>query len=255
LQKKGFVRFMRSGVILVLCACLTFPLCFSAARYLPPVFHHPVWFWGEWAESKVHSWDKWDSEKFVDIDEFMDAALGRIVDSVTDLLGYSPTVMRVQAMEVQPAQAEGMETQAEVVQNASTQESALTYEQFEDSYLVRKTIYQHYISRLNLLGQPYEEQGFRMTPTYWIGHAHNIFLQYGTDFGIPVMIMFAVLIVWAAICFTRRIYKGCNEVWVGSLLFLLVPAVFGMLEYSWGVGSVTILLLFVVWRKVICEEG
>jgi len=202
----------------------------------------------------VHSWDKWDSEKFVDIDEFMDAALGRIVDSVTDLLGYSPTVMRVQAMEVQPAQAEGMETQAEVVQNASTQESALTYEQFEDSYLVRKTIYQHYISRLNLLGQPYEEQGFRMTPTYWIGHAHNIFLQYGTDFGIPVMILFIVLIAWSGIVLLKRFRRKGTEKELGYGMFIMVPAVFGLFEYSWGVGSITILLLFMAWRTIICID-
>ena len=253
LQKKR--NFIKNGLVLVLCTCLTFPLCFSAVRFLPPMFHHPVWFWGEWAESKVHSWDKWDSEKFVDIDEFMDAALGRIVDSAADLMGYSPMMMRAQAMETQQVKTEGVETQIDGAQNANAQESALTYEQFEDSYLVRKTIYKHYISRLNLMGQPYEDQGFRMTPTYWIGHAHNIYLQYGTDFGIPVMILFAILIVWAVISFARRIYKNCNEQWVASLLFLLVPAVFGILEYSWGAGSITILLLFVVWRNVICEEG
>lgn len=292
LQKKGFIRFIQSGVILVLCACLTFPLCFGAARYLPPVFHHPVWFWGEWAESKVHSWDKWDSEKFIDMDEFMDAALGRIVDTVTDLVWGEREEQTVnvevvqqqapvsqaaeqktteqQATEQQTAKSESIEAKSietqtsekvEKKEEAAEQETdprkipALTFEQSEDSYLVRMTIYKHYISNLNLFGHPYEEQGFQMTPIYWIGHAHNIYLQYGTDFGIPVMILFVVLILGAVICFGRRIYKACDEHSVGGLMFVLVPAVFGILEYSWGVGSVTILLLFVVWRKVICEES
>ena len=93
-----------------------------------------------------------------------------------------------------------------------------------------------------------------MPPTYWIGHAHNIYLQYGTDFGVIVMALFMLLIAWSIVQFVYRILKKCREEEVGSLLFLLIPSLFGMLEYSWGVGSVTILLLFVVWRKVICNE-
>lgn len=236
LQKKRTL--IKNGIILVLCTCLTFPLCFGAVRYLPPVFHHPVWFWGEWEETKVHSWDAWNSEKFVDIDEFMDAAVGRIADSVGDLIAQSPLVLRVEAAEA----------------DKQVKEAVLTHEQFQDSYLVRKTIYQHYLRHLNLWGHPYEEQGFQLTPTYWIGHAHNIYLQYGTDFGIPVMLLFALLIVWAAVCLVVRIRRECNEHRLGGLLFLLIPAVFGILEYSWGVGSITIFLLFVTWRKVICNE-
>lgn len=231
-------KFIINGIILVLCTVLTFPLCFSAVRYLPPAFHHPVWFWGEWSDEKVHSWDEWDSEKFIDLDEFMDAALGRIAESVEDLIAHSPLVLRVQA-----AQEEMWK-----------QEAVLTYEESRDDFLVRKTIYEHYFTHLNLWGHPYEEQGFRLLSNYWIGHAHNIYLQYGTDFGIPVMVLFVLLVVWAVMMFVKRIGKTCNEHWVGGLLFLLIPTLFGILEYSWGVGSITILSLFVAWRKVICNE-
>ena len=75
---KSYKKWFKNLMALSLCVILTFPICFSATRYLPPVFHHPVWFWGEWSEGKVHSWDPWNSEKFVDIDEYLDAALGRI---------------------------------------------------------------------------------------------------------------------------------------------------------------------------------
>ena len=98
-----------------------------------------------------------------------------------------------------------------------------------------------------------DEQGFQMFSWYWIGHAHNIYLQYGTDFGIIAMILFMALILWFIVCCVRRIMKECKEQDVGYLLFLLVPVVFGLLEYSWGVGSITILLLFIAWRKVVCN--
>ena len=107
---------------------------------------------------------------------------------------------------------------------------------------------------MNLWGHPYEEQGVQMTPTYWVGHAHNIYLQYGTDFGIVVMFLFILLILWAAIIYIKRVWKKCFEEDVASLLFLTIPATFGMLEYAWGVGSVAILMLFVVWRKAFLDE-
>lgn len=223
-------RFILNGMILILCACLTFPLCFGAVRYLPPVFHHPVWFWGEWDDNKVHSWDPIDSIKYVDFDEFMDAALGRIYNSIDTIL--SRLSIKVQAAE----------------------NAVMTREESSDGLLVRKTIYQYYIKELNLSGHPYEEQGFQLAPNYWIGHAHNIYLQYGTDFGIIVMILFFILIIWTAFLLACRIHKKCREEEVGYLLFALIPALFGMVEYSWGVGSITILMLFVAWREAVCNE-
>ena len=180
-------------------------------RYLPPVFHHPVWFWGEWDDNKVHSWDPVDSIKYVDFDEFMDAALGRIYNSIDTIL--SRLSIKVQAAE----------------------NAVMTREESSDGLLVRKTIYQYYIKELNLSG-------------------HNIYLQYGTDFGIIVMILFFILITWTAFFGACRIHKKCREEEVGYLLFALIPALFGMVEYSWGVGSITILMLFVAWREVVCNE-
>jgi len=228
-----------------LCVVLTFPLCFSAARYLPPVFHHPIWFWGEWSEGRVHSWDPWDSEKHVDIDEYFDSALGRILDSFGNLLEHSPFALNVIAAEVSEA------GEANVEELPPNKIPRITPEQESDTLLVRSIIYEYYAKELNMLGHPYEEQGFRMHENYWIGHAHNIFLQYGTDFGIPAMIMFMVLIVWGCIVLIKKYVQNKDEQVAAALLFVLIPAVFGMFEYSWGVGSLSIAMMFVAWRKVI----
>lgn len=232
-------RFIVNGIILVLCVGITFPCVFGAVRYLPPIFHHPVWHWGEWSESKVHSFDAWDSEKYVELDEFLNAALGRVAESVKEIFANSPYVLRVSAA---------------AWKNGADQTPILDSKYYNDSMMIRKTIYQQYLKKLNLFGHPYDEQGFQLLSWYWVGHAHNIYLQYGTDFGIIVMVLFTILILWAVVNLVRRIIKECGEQEVGYLLFLLVPAVFGLLEYSWGVGSITILLLFVAWRKVACNE-
>ncbi len=240
-------RYLKNAMILVLCFLLTFPLCFSAARYLPPVFHHVHWFYGEWSEDKVHSWDKWDSDKFIDLDEFADAALGRIIKSFGDLLQNLPLGIRAQAAEVSAVVPEP-------TPDPRIEAAVLTQEEAEDAFVVRSTIYSHYFKNLKLWGQPYEEQGFQLTPVYWIGHAHNIFLQYGTDFGIIPVLLFAGLIVAGCLKYAVSYKKRAEEKSAAYLWFLMIPALFGMFEYSWGVGSLSITMLFIAWREVLVQK-
>ena len=231
-------RWWKNLLALILSVCLTFPLCFSAVRYLPPLFHHPVWFPGEWNSNRVHSWDPWNSEKYIDINEFYDAAVGRVLKTLHDMMEHSPFLLK--------ADAAGMD--------AASTDLVFTLEQRTDSILVRGNIYKYYFQHLNLRGHPYSEQGFLLFEKYRILHAHNIFLQYGTDFGIPVMILFAMLIIWGAILLGRRYQQQGLEAEAGYWMFLLIPAIFGMLEYSWGTGSLSTLMMFVAWREVICCE-
>ena len=246
-------RWWKKLAVLSLCVMLTFPLCFAAARYLPPVFHHPVWLWGEWSEERVHSWDEWNSEKYIDLDEYLATALGRIYGSFVNLLEHSPFSMKVDAAEnieiVDPSQEEPEEENLPL-----NKIPVLSEEQSQsDAFLVRSTIYSYYFSHLNFWGHPYEEQGFQLLEHYWIGHAHNIFLQYGTDFGVPFMLLFAAVIVWGAVLFWKQFKRVGSPASAASWMYLLIPAVFGMFEYSWGVGSLSILMMFAAWRKAVCD--
>lgn len=223
-------HFIRNGLLLVLCICMMFPVTFGMTRYLPPVFHHPVWFWGEWSEERVHSWDAWDSEKYVNLDYILNTAVGRTKEITNQLFGQFPFLIKAYAAEV---------VKTQVLQD----------EQAIDQLLIRKTIYTQYWERLNLMGHAQDAQGFQMFSNYWIGHAHNIYLQYATDFGILMCICFIVLCVCSVIRLIKT-YLLCNEIKsVGYLLLLLVPLLFGMLEFSWGSGSVTVILLFFCWRE------
>lgn len=261
-------KWIRNGMLLALCFLLMFPVCFGATRYLPPVFHHPVWFWGEWSDEKVHSWDEWDSDKYVDLDEFLEAAVGRIAGSVENLLEHSPLHVRARAAAAKTgdfrtaadrgdsgsvADAGDLGTVAQE-EDSRIAAAILQPEQETDTLLVRGIIYKHYLTHLNWRGHPYEEQGFQLTRYYWIGHAHNIYLQYGTDFGIPVMILFTAMILWGIIrCGIRGRRNGSAED-VAALFFIAIPAVFGLLECAWGVGSLSITMLFIAWGQAIQEK-
>lgn len=227
---------LQSGAIIALCACLMFPLCFASARYLPALRHHPIWFEGEWSEGKVHSWDPWDSEKYVDIDEFMAAATGRVGESLRDLFNHFLPALKVQAAE-------------------TVREPAIADNEPRDAVIVRGTIYRHFWSELNWRGHREDEIGLQLLSHYWVGHAHNIFLQFGTNFGIPVMVLFAALILWPiALCVKRWRQQG-DAKYIGSLLQLLIPLLFGMFEFCWGAGSLTIFMIFFAWRNVFREEA
>lgn len=297
-QKKRFWRHMG---LMLLCTCLMFPVCFSLVRYVPPLFHHTVWFWGEYHEDKVHSYDPWNSWKYVELDEFMYEAVGRVAGSFQNLwnyVGLSETggaaagELSAEESVVLPASELSAEGSVELLAGELSAEGSaglpageglvLLSEEKEgadaaslpdeeagsadaskkavlpagseaDSFLTRKTIYAYYIRHLNFWGHPYEEQGFQLTPTYHIGHAHNIFLQFGTDFGIPVMVMFLAAVVWGALRLRSSFLEGLKVEKAAALLYLLIPAVFGMFEYAWGTGSLSLTMMFLAWGSALRE--
>lgn len=230
-QKK---QYFRNGLLLVLCVCMMFPVTFGMTRYLPPVFHHPVWFWGEWREERVHSWDAWNSNKYINLNDLLETAIGRTREVTNQILGDSSLTLKVLAAE---------NNKTHVLQN----------DQYGDQLLIRKTIYGEYWKRLNLWGHTREDQGFQMFSNYWVGHAHNIYLQYATDFGILMCICFILLCVMTIVCLTKKYVSLVKIELLGNLFLVLVPLLFGMLEYAWGSGSITILLLFVNWRQTVIE--
>lgn len=218
----------------MLCVCLTFPLCFAAARYIPPLRHHPIWFEEEWSEKKVHSWDPWNSEKYIDMDEFFRAAGGRMGKSVEQLFDYLLPALKARAQ--------------------TTREAILPKEATGDFVLIRRTIYKYFWGELNWRGHKNNEVGLQLLPNYWVAHAHNIFLQFGIDFGIPVMILFIGMLAGALIICMKKWTDGGNPECMGSFLWLLIPLLFGMFEFCWGAGSLTIFMMFFSWRNVFWEE-
>ncbi len=120
----------------------------------------------------------------------------------------------------------------------------LTMEEKLNGFLARTTIYKYYLERLELFGQPYEEQGFLLAPNSWIGHAHNIFLQFATDFGVVTLILWMVVLAKALYNCIKEFRKTREINAVASIFFITIPLIFGMFEYSWGNGALSITMMF-----------
>ena len=270
-EKRLFPSFLKNMVIMALCLFIMFPMAFCTARYLPPLFHHPVWLYGEWAEWKVHSWDKWDSEKYTDWDEFYDAALGRLTDLLvppTAPLGDAQNTQSLSdvAPDPQPGYTESADSAIlqkpsgvtdeewskymEMLQEGYAIDYRLINPERPDTALLRKHIYSYYFHHLNLTGHPRDQQGFQLLPYYWIVHAHNIYLQCAMDFGIPVLFLFLCLIAISFLTLLRGIRRK-NIFSCSYFLFFLIPCIFGIFEYCWGTSSLTITTLFLLWGHVL----
>lgn len=223
-------RIVKRFLLLGLCASLIFPACFGAARYLPPLFHHPVWFGAEWSESKVHSWDPWDSEKYVSLEEFMDFAVGRFLGSIRIMLERSPFLIH--------SDAAGVDAVIELPEDDSG-----------ESMELRMEIYRCYISRLNLWGNSkINEEG-------WGYHGHNILLQYGTDFGLIALALFLAVYLWNLIWLFCKFLQSKEERYIGYLFFSLITLLYGMLDCSWGAGSLGTLMMFFAWGETVRDEN
>ena len=98
---------------------------------------------------------------------------------------------------------------------------------------------------------PYDEQGFQLTEGYWVQSAHDIYLDYGINFGIPVMILFTVFI-WYGI--GRLIYNSCKQINVtkmSCLLITLVPPIFGLFEFAWGSGMLYTIAFYLCFSEML----
>ena len=101
------------------------------------------------------------------------------------------------------------------------------------------------------MGHRQDDQGFHLTSIYWVGHAHNIYLQYATDFGIIMILCFIGFNVASIVRLLKRYVESKLVETAVALFLILIPLLFGMLEYSWGSGSIKIILLFFGWQSVI----
>lgn len=241
---------VKNIILTALSFAVCMPLCFLAIRYMPPVFHHPIWFWGEWNEGKVHSFDPWNSDKYVSFDYLMNSTVARVLVPFNNMalkLGITDELLMDGGENMSEEDYLWLQelTPQEEEQLMAERGAVLHLYEEANAFLLRKTIYAHYIKNLNLLGHPQSEQGLQTTIYSWVGHAHDIYLQYATDFGVPMAVMFIVFFAWCGIILFNRA-RGGNITALLELMFMLMPLIFGVFEYSWGSGSVESVLMFMV---------
>ena len=246
--------FLRMGITLYILLMVMFPATYLAIRYVPTIHPHVNFYFQEgYSEDRVHSWDERDSEKFIPYETIKGSIYNRFSSTYWKLRRYiNPNLVHNGDKENITIQRDLYPQTAFILLTGNTplkNSPALSFEEAANEFTVRYTIYKWYIEHLSLRGMPYDEQGFQLTEEHWIQDTHNIYLDYGINFGWPVMILIIILSFWGAIRLFIQGWKTKDIAKMASLFLLIIPPVFGMFEFAWGAGT-----LYTIAYYLSCKE-
>lgn len=251
------IIFIRTGLLMVLIFVTLMPVTYLAVRYIPTIHPHVIFYFQEgYSEARVHSWDERNSPKYISFEQLIRTILLRAEKTNDDL--FSKRINENEKFEIASnneyiplGAVRYLTVNTLSVGMDSDKIPALTKEEASNAFVVRYTIYKWYFSHLSLRGMPYDEQGFQLTDDHWIQDTHDIYLDYGINFGYPVMILFIVFIWWGI---GRLVWRGLKEkdvLKLSSLLIALVPPVFGLFEFAWGAGMISTVALYLVFKEML----
>ena len=254
--------FFRMGAAALLIFIVMTPVTYFAVRYFPLTNPYVVFYdFDNHNAHDVHRENKKDPANYVTFMQMLDSSLGRLMDLVK-----KNNVNEVEAAETDnmiAGEADGVQITEQTAElltdmpaDGAEQPRDYIYEDENNTIAVRTTIYKWYLEHLTLRGVPNtpEYQGFQLTPGRWLQSPHNIYLFYGINFGIPVMILFAVLIVWGNIRTLINFFKRKDVLLIVVLLLSCIVPVFGMFEEAWGSGALSTTILYLTFREFVLKN-
>ena len=234
--RKSLKHLAGQCIALLVCAVLLFPVAYGSVRYFPTILHHPVWFEGEYnASTSVHSFDPWDSERYVSFDEAVQVSLGRILQFVGITIEKKDGKWYIQTPLSIRADAAGSGNSEEDPYLASDEVDQGKFDP------VRVAIWKFFIKNLNFEGHNGLIFYYRRTVPF--GDAHNMFLHVAVLYGIMPGILFLIWNIWCLICLMKRKdITGCI-----TACFLSAILAYGMFEQAMNTGQITLSLLFLLY--------
>ena len=213
------------GVVLPIVVSVVFVACYATVRYLPCILHHPVWLEMEYAEWKVHSFDPWDSDKYVSFEELLTEINGRVKNIFA----------------AREAEHAVLLVSENVVSDSMYGKEAY----FGNSMNVRKQIYIEYLKRLNWRGHELEEGYIDITSAYHAYHAQNLWIQMAFYYGIPAGVLLLVLTACTGIRSLIGVLTHIPDEWYLFTALVWVGFFgFGAMECVWYPGQMILFLIF-----------
>lgn len=239
----SFRHWIFQGIMLGMCIIVLIPAVYGCVRYLPTILHHPIWFEGEYNEkTSVHSYDPWNSEKYISFEKALESNIGRMLRVLgIELLDKDGKVsIRTPISITVYAASQG--------EPGSSADNPVSYEKIDvDGPIgVRQMIYYYYVTHLNIMGHSKEVAGFYglyASKGRYFDHAHNMFLQIAYDYGIIAGILFLIWNLWCLIrLLLRKDMQG-----IICATFLVAILAYGCFEMAVTTGQITMSLLFVIY--------
>lgn len=227
------------GAALFFAVAFTFLPVYYTIRWLPTVMHHRVWYDGEYSYDKVHSYDPPDSDKYVSLEEALDAMLGRVWETFKGFSFCPSLTMRVYAAEAEKNKVELVDM------------PWLDY-----ALRGRLTIYKAYWDDMTWYGHGMGDGQYYLNDEgYHSWHAQNLWLQIAYFYGIPAGILFVIL----TLVLLRRGYalmkKSASPYAVIPFFICALCFMFGLMEEVWNPGQLIMFLIFFVQHPQMGREA
>lgn len=233
LWKKKWNAVIGRGVLIVAAMVITFLPVFLSVRWLPTIAPGRVWYPGEYQnEDLIHKEDPATSEKYTELDEFLNEALGRIFSVFKTAEANNPFVINAYAAEEMVIE-KAEEFDAEWIKDPALR--------------IRMTIYKAYWDDLTWWGNGKGTGYYEITEDYHSWHAQNLWLQIAYFYGIPAGILSIVLTVVLLIYNYKKMMKNKENPYAIIPFFLcVIYFCFGIMEVVWNTGQVILFLIFFV---------
>lgn len=241
LREKAYRLIVRWAALL-LCAVITFPCVYGTIRYLPCILHRPVWFAAEYHIDKVHSFDPWNSWKYISLEEFLETAIGRI---------NFGAIVEDKSVIVEAASEPMQESIAVETAPLPEEDGLLRGEDALDSAKIRLEIWKKYMSNLNMTGHTILEGQYQITEDYHAWHAQNVFVQIFYNYGIPAGILFVILMIWYGSKSIGILVKAKEPTVLLPGMVFVVFMGYGMLETVWYPGQAILVLMYLVAKRLL----
>lgn len=236
--KKKWRQVLCRGAALILAVAFTFLPVYYTIRWLPTILHYRVWYEGEYSIDKVHSFDPPDSDKYVSLEEAVEAIFGRVWETFKGFSFHSPLMMCVYAAEPEGKKVEMVD---------------LPW--LDEALRGRVTIYKAYWEDLTWYGHGTQDGYYYLGDEgYHSWHAQNLWLQIAYYYGIPA----GIILVALTFALLRRGYvrmqrEPAPHAIVPFFMCVLCFA-FGLMEVVWNPGQLIMFLIFFVQHPQMGRE-
>ncbi|MCI6629861.1 MAG: O-antigen ligase family protein, partial [Lachnospiraceae bacterium] len=222
------LREMALKVVLVICPILlVFPVVYTVVRCIPAVTGRPMWITrAEWFSDRIRKDEPMDSSKYMNVPQLAESLLEKLLGIDINLSAMAGAVSGP-GNGVTIDEDGNMTFDDNVVdyyiadngQIYTTKDYTFTNEDTEDVSNGRFDIFKLYFKNLNLTG--HDSMIVENAPEGIIlYHAHNSYMQVAYDHGVPVGILFILVVTGGliySIIYYKKQYKKVN--------FAIFPAV------------------------------
>lgn len=250
LSFKDFIVRLLECLYIILCVSLITLIC---VRYVPAIFHHPIWYLDEYSEERVHSFDKVNSDKYTNV---LDCILGSAerasysstsdsarndeshysVDNEYIIYGEGGSVENVIHI-AEPSTVDGeivIEYKDGVKPGSDAEHPYIVREEYTtvtDKFLrIRKYIFAYFIGEISLVGNEFDNPAIYISANEVYSHSHNNYIWIGYCFGVPAMILFIGISVYVPIKSIIEIKNGNYLFWFTLFIFIGFDVI-GVLEW------------------------